>query len=105
MRRTGLRCLGHRGDAKRMRYCQTLASRAQIAVGVLEDNFRSSSQPVKEVIVSTTVRIEETAFPMMDSNVRTEEMHGFFTEKIGKLESLEDRGGAEKIRHRDKSTR
>ena len=39
--------------------------------------FRSNRHPVKEIIVS-----KETAFPMMDSNVRIEDLCGFLTEEI-----------------------
>ena len=74
-----------------------------IRVGVLEDDFTNSSCPVKEVIVSTTVRMKEAAFPMMDSkNVKIEEdMCGFLTEDIEKSESLEhsvDGSGADHMR-------
>ena len=54
-----------------------------IRAGVLEENFRKSIQPVKDAIASTTVRMKRRTFPMMDSNVRTEEdMRGFLTEEI-----------------------
>ena len=53
----------------------------------------NSSCPVKDVLVSTTVRMKDAAFPMMDSNLEIEEdMCGFLPEDIEKSESLEQRG-------------
>ena len=68
-----------------------------IRIGVLKDNFRSSRHPVKEIIVSTTVRMIETAFSMMDSNVRIgKDLCGLLTEEIDQAESMERR---DQVRH------
>ena len=69
---------------------ETLVS--EIRIGVLENYIRSNRHPVKGIIVSTTVRMIETAFPMMDSNFRIErDLCGFLTEEIDRAESVESR--------------
>ena len=108
---------GLRGDAERLRYYhqrrETTTKLAPMGVcvgdgrtivngtriGVPQDNFCSSGQPVQEIVVSTTVRRKETTVPMTDTNVKIlEQMRGLLTEAMEKSQHRRQQRGQRRRR-------